>query len=204
MTETLPQPEQQGTDFKKLLNRCFWLCLFVAAGLFAAVYFAPSYSSYIKLKVARYDNQVKLVTLERYVQYLGTVSDAQSNNTSSNEMNDADLAPLSEVIDEGFQLDPQMLKPIQKIPKATLPSYMHHVELLATSVQTRRSVMAAAAFLLVFAFVFFQDSSVPRLQAATATISNCIRWVTYRYSNHEEIEEDESEENEVEEGDLAA
>ncbi|VAX42224.1 hypothetical protein MNBD_PLANCTO02-2111 [hydrothermal vent metagenome] len=195
MSETVPQSENIGTDFNRLLKIGFWGSLFVAAGLFAVTYLAPSYVTSLNLKVERYDNQVKLVTLERSIQYLENSSDARKQNSLQVENNiPSSSLPFSSVIDEDFLLAPQMLQPLKEIPEAKTLGSMHYLELLANNASTRQSVMATATFILLFAFVFLQDSSAARLQAAAEQFNNGFRWVTTRYSWQKEIEEESKEE----------
>ncbi len=195
MSETVPQSENTGTDFNRLLKIGFWGSLFVAVGLFAIIYLAPSYATYLNLKVERYDNQVKLVTLERYIQYLENSSDVRKSNSLQAENNSSSSLLLSSVVDEDFLLAPQMLQPLKEISEAKTPGSMHYLELLANNVSTRQSVMATATFILLFAFVFLQDSSAARLQAAAEQFNNGFRWITTRYSWQREIEEKEEDDD---------
>jgi hypothetical protein len=77
MSDTTRQTDEPRHGW--ILSLAFWLCLLLAGGLYAAVALSPKILAHLHLKQKFYENQIRLVTLERQVQYLGKVVVALEN-----------------------------------------------------------------------------------------------------------------------------
>ena len=63
-----------------LTSLAFWLCLVAAAGLYGTVTLSPKLLAFLTLNRAYHANQWKLVSLEKQVDHLQKVIDAQKND----------------------------------------------------------------------------------------------------------------------------
>ncbi len=54
----------------------FWLCLFVAAALYAVAFLSPKLLTHAKLSSRRYDNRAQMVKLQEHCEHLEIVQDA--------------------------------------------------------------------------------------------------------------------------------
>src|SRR5262245_29239903 len=72
--------EPAGRQPGWLTSLAFWLCLFGAAALYGTVTLSPKLLAFLMLDREYHDNQWKLVSLEKQVERLQKVIDAQKND----------------------------------------------------------------------------------------------------------------------------
>jgi len=173
----------------------FWSFILFATTLFAAVMLAPKYLTHINLTVERYDNQVQLLTLERHTQYLNRIGDAFKHDPHFAEefaraqFHVGKTGDEHILLEENLHFDVSLLEPIEELPQATTPWFTPYLFSIAEEKNTRLSMLSTAAFVLLFAFVFLQESSVVKLRSTVEVMGNCLSWVTNRYSQPDETSE---------------
>ncbi len=154
----------------------FWACLVVSGTLYAGVALSPKVFGYLTLKHAHYENQVRLVTLERQTQYLGRVIDAlESDPDFADQLARVDFdasRPGDERIAVGqeLSLDARGTDEVTlRARRIALPWYVPLLSSLAEESQYRYGMLTTAAVLTVVAFTFLPDSpSSPRSTANPA------------------------------------
>jgi hypothetical protein len=146
-----------------IVSPAFWLCLVLAAVLYATVALAPKLLTHLLLKHEYYAHQVRLVTLERKAQYLGKVVHALEHDPDfAAELARIDFA-AARPGDERIPVDPSLslearTEPALSTSAAKLPWYTPLVRRLATERRLRTATLAFAALLLVAAFTFLNET----------------------------------------------
>lgn len=155
------ETDRSGSLLGALRSLAFWLCLFVAAALYAAVALSSKLCAYGSLHAEFETNQWRLVTLERQVTRLRRVAAAQQHDPA--------------FVREQAQSDFELLRPgEQRIPvdshltlhigpgKSTaaprpvaLPVYAPLSRKIASSRELGNGLLAAAAALVIVAFTIF-------------------------------------------------
>jgi hypothetical protein len=165
----------------------FWVCLAVAAGLYAAVALSPKLLAWRTVQVERYNNQVRLVTLEWQVKYLRRVASAFENDpqfAAEQARVDFDATRPGDVripVAPGLRLDSSDALPKFPRPDAELPWYAPLLEAVTVNAELRRGMLVAAALITVAAFTFLQDSAVPGYKAFCQGIVTTVDRATSRY-----------------------
>lgn len=179
-----------------LVALLFWLCLILAAAMYAAVSLSPKLLAWIELRDEHYAHQVRLVEVERQVSYLGRVVDALENDpefAAQLARVDFDAARPG---DERITVDPSLsLDAHSETPPRSLSPRSHSwsVPLLRQFTDRpdlRRALLTIAAALCVFAFTFLQESLVSEalpsrlISVPVAESKQAVRWsdwLTRRY-----------------------
>lgn len=171
-----------------VISAAFWLCLFAAAGLYAAVALAPKFHTYLQLKKQHRGGQIELVQLEQQVHYLQKVVHALETEPAFS----AELARIdfdaARPGDERIPVDPSLRlddRPHEAAPMASLPvSYWYEpfLDPLARNAHLRGGLLAMAAVLVVGAFTFLQESQTPAaVRSADGALRRCLNALAERY-----------------------
>jgi hypothetical protein len=148
----------------------FWLCLFLAGAMYAAVALSPKLLAWASLRDEHYGNQVRLVELEKQVKYLGRVVDALEDDPEFA----AQLARVdfdaSRPGDERITVDPSLSLDArdESRPRATVDRTAWYLPLLrqfADRPEFRRALLTIAAALSIFSFAFLQEAPSEGTQA---------------------------------------
>ena len=162
MTRTDSTPATARYDW--IASLAFWLCLVVAAALFASVTLAPRLVTYLELRKEYQANQEQLVGLEGRTQYLEKVVDAlRSDAQFAAEVAriDFDAArPGDEriAVDKSLSLSIPRYDPPPAAAAADAPWYVPATRFLAGNPSLRPLMLAVAAALVVVAFTYLHDT----------------------------------------------
>lgn len=147
-----------------IASLAFWLCLFVAAALFASVTLAPRLAAHIELRKEYQANQVELVGMESRMQYLEKVAEALKTDphfAAEVARIDFDAArPGDEriAVDKTLSLSAPKYEPPTVPEAATIPWYAPLAQFLAKSAALRPLTLMVAGALVLVGFTFFHDS----------------------------------------------
>ena len=158
-----------------VVSLAFWLVLFAAAGVYAAVALAPKFLAHAELEQHYVENQIRLVELERRNDHLARVADALAE--------DPDFATQLLRVDfdavrpgeERIPVDPRFHLAVQgeaaPVVAPTLPWYTPLVEILARDAGLRRRLLIGVAIAVVLAFAVLHDANGSVLGRATSLIT---------------------------------
>jgi hypothetical protein len=152
------------TRYDWIASLAFWLCLVVAAGLFASVTLAPRLAAHVELKKEFQANQVELVGMESRMQYLEKVAEALKNDpqfAAEVARIDFDAArPGDEriAVDKTLSLSAPKYDPPAVPAAAPTPWYAPIAQALVGSAALRPLTLLVAAGLVVVAFTFLHDA----------------------------------------------
>jgi cell division protein FtsB len=139
----------------------FWLCLFVAAGCYAAVVLAPKLVVFESLEAEHAANQWRLVALEKQVAGLRKMIAAAKNDPAfvrELARSDFEIAhPDEQRIPVDSHLTLQIGGSRAEVParRTSLPAYAPLLEWLATSRRLGDLLLVAAGGLIIGAFTLF-------------------------------------------------
>ncbi len=137
----------------------FWLCLFVAAALFAIPHLAPKLLTHARLNSKYADNQARLITLAEHCEHLKIVQDALQSDPGFQaelariEFDAVNPAEQRIPVGNGLTLNAIAAVPTQPPPGNTLPWYTGLLEYLAHNRPYTHCMLAFAAVLVVYGFV---------------------------------------------------
>jgi hypothetical protein len=158
-----PHSSGAATRYDWIASLAFWLCLVVAAGLFASVTLAPRLAAHVELKKEYQANQVELVGMENRMQYLEKVAEALKNDpefAAEVARIDFDAArPGDEriAVDKTLSLSAPRYE-LGNVPDAEAPPwYGPAVQVLARSAALRPLTLIVAGALVLVAFTFLHD-----------------------------------------------
>jgi hypothetical protein len=196
-----PRHSSDDVGFPAVVRRwfaslAFWTALFFASGLYAFVSLSPKLLAHLELRASHFENQVRLVALEREVGYLEKVADSLEHDPHFA----AELARMSfdaaRGAEERIETDPGLnfgshgfgpmprLAGGQATPTTDLPygpsadpagartpawarRWDPYLELAAGDSSFRATALGIAAIVVVFAFTFFQEGRRQPVQART-------------------------------------
>jgi cell division protein FtsB len=171
-----------------IVSAAFWLCLFAAAGLYAAVALAPKFHTYLELKQQHRAGQMELVKLEQQVHYLQKVVNAlETEPAFSAELARIDFdasRPGDERIpvDPSLRLDDRSRETEPPLPLPVSRWYEPFLDPLARNTRLRGGLLAIAAVLVIGAFTFLQESQTPAaVRSADGVLRRCLRALADRY-----------------------
>ena len=164
MTTLPPNIYQAWRD--GLSSLIFWICLFVAAGMYATVSLAPKLLAYLDLELDYRFNQWKLVELDRQVSHLDKVIEAQTSDPafiqeqvrSSFDITRPDEQRVS--VEPHLRLNIEVAAPTARNLAPTWPWYAPLVAVVARSREIVTALLCTAAALVLFAFTFLYDRRV--------------------------------------------
>lgn len=146
-----------------LTSLTFWLCLFTAAGLYAAVTLSPKLLAFLSLNREYHANQWKLVSLEKQVARLQRVIDAQKNDPAfvrEQARSDFDVASPDEQripVDSHLRLNIAAGSADLTVFSPDLPWYAPLLASIARSRQVANSLLGIAAFLVLYSFTLLYE-----------------------------------------------
>ncbi len=158
-----------------VVSLAFWLVLFTAAAVYAAVALAPRLLAYTALEQHYVENQIRLVELERRNDHLTRVADALEGDPDFATQLlriDFDAARPGE---ERIAVDPRFHLAVQgeaaAVAPPSLPWYTPLAEVLARDAGLRRRLLVAAAVAVVLAFAVLHDANGTVLGRATSLLT---------------------------------
>jgi hypothetical protein len=137
----------------------FWLCLFVAAALFAIPFLAPKLLTHARLSSRFDDNQARLVTLSEHCEQLKIVQDALQSDPGFQaelariEFDAVNPAEQRLPVGNGLTLNAIAAAPLPAPPGNTLAWYAPLLEFLTENRSYTHCMLAFAAVLVVYGFV---------------------------------------------------
>jgi cell division protein FtsB len=156
-----------GSLLGALSSLGFWLCLFVAAALYAAVALSSKLCTYGSLRAEFETNQWRLVTLERQVAQLRRVVAAQQHDPAfvrEQAQSDFELSRPGEQripVDSHLTLHIGPGRIAATVRPVSFPVYAPLARKIATSRELSNSLLAAAAALVIGAFTIFPAHRSP-------------------------------------------
>jgi hypothetical protein len=164
---TTPPPNIYQAWRDGLSSLIFWICLFVAAGMYATVSLAPKLLTYLDLEFDYRINQWKLVELDRQVSHLDRVIKAQTSDPAfiQEQVRSAfDVTRPEEQripVESHLRLNIEVAAPAARNAAPTLPWYAPLVAVVAGSRDIGTALLCTAAALVLFAFTFLYDRRRP-------------------------------------------
>ena len=171
------------------MSLAFWLCLLLAAVVYASVALAPKLLGYVKLNDEYRKNRTELVALEQRVSHLERVKDALENDPEFA----AELARIdfdaSRPGDERIAVEP--LLSLEAVPTTARPSaaafdghpawYAPLLGVLAGNRTVRMSFLAIAAVVTLGAFTFLHETDETHGAGSPASNAGPFRRFINRY-----------------------
>jgi cell division protein FtsB len=146
-----------------LTSLAFWLGLFTAAALFATVTLSPKLLTFLTLNRQYHANQWKLVSLERQVDHLEKVIDAQKHDPGfvrEQARSDFDVARPD---DESIPVESHLRLNIGtgaanlQVAPAELPWYSPLLAAVGRSRHVSNALLFIAALLVLYAFAMLYE-----------------------------------------------
>ena len=141
----------------------FWLCLVAAAALYATVTLSPKLLTFLTLNRAYRVNQWKLVSLERQVDHLQKVIDAQKNDPAfvrEQARFDFDTASPDEQripVESHLRLNIGTGAANLQVAPAELPWYSPLLAAVGRSRHVSNALLFIAALLVLYAFAMLYE-----------------------------------------------
>src|SRR3972149_1047889 len=163
MTRTDSTPATARYDW--IASLAFWLCLVVAAALFASVTLAPRLVTYLELRKEYQANQEQLVGLENRTQYLEKVvgalrTDAQfAAEVARIDFDAARPGDERIAVDKSLSLSTPQYEPAPAAAADELPWYAPVAGFLAGNPSMRPLMIFVSAALVLVAFTFLHDNA---------------------------------------------
>ena len=189
------QNQNEESSFGWMISLAFWVFLFFAATLFAAVVLAPRYLSYLNLQNEYLVNQVQLVSLENQVEYLREIAHSLEHDPEfRSEVARVDfdaVRPGEEriAVDPDLALDVPQWNPGQTIPVTNRSWYVPMLGVLSENQKVRASILLSAAVIVVLSFTFLHESQSSQLETVTKSTRDLFSLLLSRY----QISEDDCE-----------
>ncbi|WP_339734511.1 hypothetical protein [uncultured Gimesia sp.] len=185
-----------------MISLTFWIFLFIAAILFAAVLLSPRYLSYLSLKNEYLANQVQLVSLENQVEYLREIAHSLEHDPEfRSEVARVDfdaVRPGEEriAVHPDLALDVPQWNPGNKIPVTNRSWYVPMLGVLSENQKVRSSILLTAAVIVVLSFTFLHESQSRQIESVTKSTRDVFGLFFSRY----QISDDDSRDCEEEGG----
>lgn len=198
---SVTQNQNEESRFGWLISLTFWILLFIAASLFAAVVLAPRYLSYLNLQNEYYANQVQLVSLENQVEYLREIAHSLEHDPEfRSEVARVDfdaVRPGEEriAVDPDLALDVPQWDPDKKIPVTNRSWYVPMLGVLSENQKIRSSILLTAGVILVLSFTFLHESQSRQLETVTKSTRDLLGMFVSRYRIPDDDSEDYAEED---------
>lgn len=148
-----------------LTSLAFWLCLVAAAVLYGMVTLSPKLLSFLTLNRAYHANQWKLVSVEKQVDHLQKVIDAQKNDPAfvrEQARFAFDVASPDEQripVESHLRLNIGTGNADLMVVPPDLPWYSPLFAAVACSPRVADTLLAISALLVLYAFTFLNDRS---------------------------------------------
>lgn len=178
---------ESDSKFGWMVSLAFWLVLFSAVGIYAAVALSPKLLTHLKLQNEHYVNQIRLVRIEQQVENLDRVIVAlETDPNFAAELARIDFdaeRPGDERIpvDAELSLDGRPANATLDVPVASLPWYGSLLEVVANSNRFRALLLLTSATLTILAFTFLQESQTRQLQTGATNVRHAFGMLLDRY-----------------------
>lgn len=182
-----PRPQPDGPALEWVVSLLFWLQLLLAAVLYGTVALAPKVNVLLELSADSMSLSSQLVDLERQVTDMKKVTEALEHDPRVlEELARLDLdatRPGEESIPVGADLMLQngMTRARFHQPDVVRPWYASLVEVFATSRNLRRTLLLAAAVLVLVSFTFFHASQAAQLRSGLQSVRAGTSFLAHRY-----------------------
>ncbi len=136
-----------------------WLCLFVAAALYAAAYLSPKLLSYAQLRSTHHDNRAELITLQQHCEHLKLVETALDGDPTIKaelariEFDKVDPGEQRIRVGNGLTLNAIAAPPLKPPAGSALPWYTPALEFLNGNRSYTSGLLLAAAILVAVGFL---------------------------------------------------
>ena len=146
-----------------LTSIAFWVCLFMAAGLYATAALSPKLLAYLALEREHRANQWRLVELDRQVSHLERVIEAQTHDPAfmrEQARSAFDVARADEQripVSSHLRLNIEAAAPEPQSAPRMLPWYAPLLAVVARSHGVGNALLGTAAALVLYAFTFLHD-----------------------------------------------
>lgn len=191
------ESQNEESRFGWIISLTFWIFLFIAASLFAAVVLAPRYLSYLNLRKEFLATQVQLVSLENQVEYLRQIAHSLEHDPEfRSEVARVDFdafCPGEEriAVDPEWALDVPHWNPNQKIPLVSHSWYEPMLSVLSENQKVRSSILLSAAAIVILSFTFLHESQSKQLETVTRSTKNVFGSFLSRYQITDDDQEEE-------------
>lgn len=194
---TVNENQNEDSQFGWVISLTFWILLFIAGSLFAAVVLAPRYLSYLNLRNEYLSYQVQLVSLENQVEYLRQIAyslEHDSEFRSEVARVDFDAVRPGE---ERITIEPELALKIpqwdhqKKVSLTNRHWYGPMLRVLSENQKVRSSILLTAAVIVVLSFTFLHESQSRQLESVTKSTRNLMGMLLSRYRIVEEDAEDD-------------
>lgn len=194
---TVKENQNEDSQFGWVISITFWILLFIAGSLFAAVVLAPRYLSYLNLRNEYLTYQVQLVSLENQVEYLRQIAHSLEHDPEfRSEVARVDFDAVRPG-EERIAIDPELaLKIPQWNPQKRISQTNQHwygpvLSVLSENQKVRSSILLTAAAIVILSFTFLHESQSRQLESVTKSTRDLIGILLSRYRIVEESSEDE-------------
>lgn len=167
------------------VSLAFWLTLFLAAGMYAAVALAPKLERMIRLRADRMANQTRLVNLESRVEQLERVVAALEHDAAFSEelarLRYGSNRPGDQVISlpAGLQLDTTNPQVVNSQPE--LPWYYSALRQFSGNSWLRAGLLTGAGAVLLFGFGFLHGRYAAQVHRTLGRVGRFARVLGGRY-----------------------
>lgn len=158
--------EQSGATGSWAISVAFWLALLAAATAYAAFVISPKLINFVRLRHDYGTTQVRLVMLEHETSDLQEMVDSleRRDPVLQRKLAMVDFGAMRRgeeliAVDEDLQLSIHDNDPVFDLSQNELPWYGSLIEPFAFNPNVRRITLLSAAAVLVFAFMFLQESA---------------------------------------------
>lgn len=185
-----PTTDQQRPD--TAAAPLFWLCLVIAAALYAPCVLADRIVAWSELQRKHQSNQASLIAAQQQVLHLQRVADAlESDPEFAAQLARADLGAAPDgatVIDlpPEFNHDPRRLPSAAAIEPPIDPWYLPPMRWIAADANLRRNLLLAAAGVFLFGFLVFREGAWSAPRGLLRTVFG--RYIREEYEQYEECE----------------
>lgn len=182
-TQAAPSDSWSGV----VISLAFWLTLFIAAAIFAAVSLAPKLAAYLALQEKHLSQQLELVALEQQQTELERViaalkDDPQFAAELARLEFDA-IRPGEEIlsVESSLALDPNSRLATVITPSAQQSTLKPWVAVLAEQGSLRSGLLVGAGLLVLLAFGWFHESSAGQVHSGVHGVQRQLGAVWRRY-----------------------
>lgn len=180
--------DQQQFKFGWSISLAFWLTLLCAAGMYGVVALSPKLLTHLVLRNQFFANQVRLVSLEREVNYLDRVlkameSDPEFKQQLAHSSFDTKRNGSERIdVQASLKLDARLSEPAGSSAEVGLPWYGFLLTGFAENQSLRHTLLIVASVLTVMSFTFLHESQEQQLRSVVKTAKTGLGWIARRYS----------------------
>jgi hypothetical protein len=143
----------------------FWICLFMAAGLYGTVALAPKLLAYVGLETEYRANQWRLAEIDRQVCHLQRVIDAHTTDPAFVKEQARNAFEVAGADEQRIPVDSHLRLNIESAPAPAasrtssrrLPWYAPLLACVASSHRVGNGLLLGSAALIVYAFAFLYE-----------------------------------------------